>query len=301
ARNRPTRISRSRPTTGATASNGGPTPTPPTKCCAAPTCARPPGTWYRPTTSAMRGCRCCATSSKPSKTNSDFLQPLPADACHDPYRDPPPVRRRLRRLAAPLEGLPGVLQGPACRRRHRADVAALPGPGRTHARRAGLARRQGHRHGALDFPPLVLDHRRLLLSAGPVRRSRRARQRRRPGADRTRLRRRACPGRGARVLADARNQYRRHAPVRPHRRPLGLPAVPQGAGLSTRHPDCPLCQQDGGKLLWRGSHLRVIEVDDPDYPGFTRVVWNAHIAEMTSLSTHGRELLMRAVWAVEQA
>jgi len=71
--------------------------------------------------------------------------------------------------------------------------------------------------------------------------------------------------------------------------------------LSTRHPDCPLCQQDGGKLLWRGSHLRVIEVDDPDYPGFTRVVWNAHIAEMTSLSTHGRELLMRAVWAVEQA
>jgi len=71
--------------------------------------------------------------------------------------------------------------------------------------------------------------------------------------------------------------------------------------LSTRHPDCPLCQQDGGALLWRGSHLRVIEVDDPDYPGFTRVVWNAHIAEMTSLSTHGRELLMRAVWAVEQA
>ncbi|KDD19209.1 HIT family protein [Bordetella bronchiseptica] len=71
--------------------------------------------------------------------------------------------------------------------------------------------------------------------------------------------------------------------------------------MSTRHPDCPLCQLDGGALLWRGSHLRVIEVDDPDYPGFTRVVWNAHIAEMTSLSTHGRELLMRAVWAVEQA
>src|SRR5690606_23644068 len=98
-----------------------------------------------------------------------------------------------------------------------------------------------------------------------------------------------------------RNQYRRHAPVRPHRRRLGLPAVPQGAGLSTRHPDCSLCQQDGGKLLWRGSHLRVIQVDDPDYPGFTREVWNAHIAEMTSLPTPGRELLMRAVWAVEKA
>lgn len=71
--------------------------------------------------------------------------------------------------------------------------------------------------------------------------------------------------------------------------------------MSTRDPNCPLCQTDGGTLLWQGPHLRVIEVDDPDYPGFTRVVWTAHLPEMTSLSTHGRDLLMRAVYAVEQA
>jgi len=71
--------------------------------------------------------------------------------------------------------------------------------------------------------------------------------------------------------------------------------------LSARDPDCPLCQTDGGTLLWRGPHLRLIEVDDPDYPGFTRVIWNAHLAEMTSLSTHGRDLLMRAVYVVEEA
>ncbi len=71
--------------------------------------------------------------------------------------------------------------------------------------------------------------------------------------------------------------------------------------MSARDPDCPLCQEDGGTLLWRGPHLRVIEVADADYPGFTRVVWNAHLAEMTSLSTHGRDLLMRAVYAVEEA
>lgn len=70
--------------------------------------------------------------------------------------------------------------------------------------------------------------------------------------------------------------------------------------MSARDPDCPLCQTDGGTLLWRGPHLRLIEVDDPDYPGFTRVVWNAHLAEMTSLSTHGRDLLMRAVYVVEE-
>ncbi|WP_459618825.1 HIT family protein [Bordetella sp. 2513F-2] len=66
-------------------------------------------------------------------------------------------------------------------------------------------------------------------------------------------------------------------------------------------PACPLCTQEGGNLLWRGPHLRVVEVDDADYPGYTRLVWNSHLAEMTSLSHHGRELMMRAVWAVEQA
>ena len=71
--------------------------------------------------------------------------------------------------------------------------------------------------------------------------------------------------------------------------------------MSTLEADCPLCQHDGGVLLWRGPHLRVIEADETDYPGFTRVIWHAHIAEMSNLSIHGRDLLMRAVYAVEQA
>jgi len=65
-------------------------------------------------------------------------------------------------------------------------------------------------------------------------------------------------------------------------------------------PNCPLCQQPGGDLLWRGAHLRVVEVADADYPGYTRVIWNSHISEMTSLSRHGRTLLMDVVWTVEE-
>ena len=38
--------------------------------------------------------------------------------------------------------------------------------------------------------------------------------------------------------------------------------------MSARDPNCPLCLEDGGSLLWRGPHLRVIEVNDADYPGF---------------------------------
>ncbi|WP_233234398.1 HIT family protein [Bordetella sp. LUAb4] len=70
--------------------------------------------------------------------------------------------------------------------------------------------------------------------------------------------------------------------------------------MTTLQPDCPLCQQAGGALLWRGDHLRVVEVDDADYPGYTRIIWNSHIPEMTSLSRHGRELVMQTVWTVEE-
>lgn len=42
-------------------------------------------------------------------------------------------------------------------------------------------------------------------------------------------------------------------------------------------------------------------VDDPDYPGYCRVVLNKHVAEMTDLHAHERGHLMRVVFAVEQA
>ncbi|OZI72090.1 HIT family protein [Bordetella genomosp. 12] len=71
--------------------------------------------------------------------------------------------------------------------------------------------------------------------------------------------------------------------------------------MSTRDPHCPLCQTTGGELLWQGPHLRIIDAQESDYPGFTRVIWNAHLPEMTSLSLHGRDLIMRAVYAIEQA
>lgn len=64
---------------------------------------------------------------------------------------------------------------------------------------------------------------------------------------------------------------------------------------------CPLCAGDGGEVVWRDATLRVVLPDEPDYPGFTRVVWNAHVAEMTDLPVARREHLMRVVFAVERA
>jgi len=64
---------------------------------------------------------------------------------------------------------------------------------------------------------------------------------------------------------------------------------------------CELCEQPGGELVARLERLRIVLVDDANYPGFCRVIWRDHVREMTDLSAADRTLLMDAVWAVEQA
>jgi diadenosine tetraphosphate (Ap4A) HIT family hydrolase len=63
---------------------------------------------------------------------------------------------------------------------------------------------------------------------------------------------------------------------------------------------CPLCQMPGGTILWQNEHLRVIDANDALYPGFTRVIWMAHVVEMTDLSAAEQTELLRIVLLVEQ-
>lgn len=69
----------------------------------------------------------------------------------------------------------------------------------------------------------------------------------------------------------------------------------------TRQTQCELCGNPGGEVICRHARYRVVLVDDANYPGFCRVVWNEHAAEMTDLAPADRALLMEAVWQVEQA
>lgn len=67
---------------------------------------------------------------------------------------------------------------------------------------------------------------------------------------------------------------------------------------------CELCDSDGGLLLVKHDKYRVIAVAGGDalsYPGFCRVVWNAHVREMSDLTDADRALLMNAVYRVEAA
>ncbi len=62
---------------------------------------------------------------------------------------------------------------------------------------------------------------------------------------------------------------------------------------------CELCNNAGGNVLWESPACRVVRVADPDYPGFCRVIWTAHVREMTDLSSRERKLMMNVVFAVE--
>lgn len=64
---------------------------------------------------------------------------------------------------------------------------------------------------------------------------------------------------------------------------------------------CELCIQPGGDVVYRDDNYRIVIVDDERYPGFCRVIWNAHVKEMTDLSTAERAILIAAVWQVEEA
>lgn len=64
---------------------------------------------------------------------------------------------------------------------------------------------------------------------------------------------------------------------------------------------CVLCARQDEDVLWHDERLRVIAVDDSGLPGFCRVIWQAHVGEMTDLDQSDRDHLMHAVFAVERS
>ncbi|GAA4022985.1 HIT family protein [Actimicrobium antarcticum] len=71
--------------------------------------------------------------------------------------------------------------------------------------------------------------------------------------------------------------------------------------MADKLPGCELCNNDGGEVIVSNDQFRVLLVDDAGYPGFCRVVWTAHVAEMTDLLPAERSTLMAAVCKVEMA
>ena len=62
---------------------------------------------------------------------------------------------------------------------------------------------------------------------------------------------------------------------------------------------CELCTTESEHILIASDNWRIINVADPSFPGFTRVIWNSHIKEMTDLCAAGRMELLEVVLRVE--
>ncbi|AMO22249.1 HIT family protein [Ramlibacter solisilvae] len=63
---------------------------------------------------------------------------------------------------------------------------------------------------------------------------------------------------------------------------------------------CPLCDGDGGQLVFRGDRFRVIRATEPGFPAFYRVIWTDHVSEFSDLAPADRALCMEAVACVER-
>jgi diadenosine tetraphosphate (Ap4A) HIT family hydrolase len=57
---------------------------------------------------------------------------------------------------------------------------------------------------------------------------------------------------------------------------------------------CIFCEKEGGQRLWRDARCRVVLTDEP-FAGFCRVIWNAHVREMTDLDSADRAHALRRV------
>ncbi len=67
---------------------------------------------------------------------------------------------------------------------------------------------------------------------------------------------------------------------------------------------CELCANVGGELVWEDTLCRVILVGGREgalSPGYCRVIWGAHVGEMSDLPAQERRHLMGVVFAAEVA
>ena len=63
---------------------------------------------------------------------------------------------------------------------------------------------------------------------------------------------------------------------------------------------CPLCETNGGLLVFRHEKFRIIQAVEAGFPAFYRVVWTQHMAEFSDLSLEDRNICMNAVALIEQ-
>ena len=59
--------------------------------------------------------------------------------------------------------------------------------------------------------------------------------------------------------------------------------------------NCPLCAPEGEHVIVENDKFRIIRVDDPEFPGYFRLIWQDHLKEVSDLDPGDR--LVKVNWA----
>lgn len=82
------------------------------------------------------------------------------------------------------------------------------------------------------------------------------------------------------------------------------PKFPNCRANTMKDMNCELCREPGGKMLWEDELCRIVMVEGPEgdaFPGFCRVIWKDHTAEMSDLPFEFQAHIMRLVFVTELA
>ena len=63
---------------------------------------------------------------------------------------------------------------------------------------------------------------------------------------------------------------------------------------------CPLCDEDGGRVVLRTPHWRLVHAQEAGFPAFWRLVWNDHVREFSQLPADQRHACVDALATIEQ-
>lgn len=69
---------------------------------------------------------------------------------------------------------------------------------------------------------------------------------------------------------------------------------------SKPRPDCGLCTRAEEVVVWRGAFWRLIDAQQPDYPGYMRLVANRHVTEVSWLAKAEREHLFKLLPVIDE-
>ena len=64
---------------------------------------------------------------------------------------------------------------------------------------------------------------------------------------------------------------------------------------------CVLCNEDGGRIIYKNNLFRIIAPDEILYPGFVRLILNSHYKEMTDLKVDDTKYIFEALLKIEKS